>query len=324
MLTELRASSVIELRHDWQLEEIAALFDKPFADLILQAQTIHRQHFKPNQIQLNTLMSIKTGACPEDCAYCPQSGHYATGAPKSRLSSIDDVIHHASIAKKNGATRFCMGAAWRQPHAKDLLQVIEMIKAVKALGMQTCVTLGMLDANQAQALKAAGLDYYNHNIDTSPDFYPKIISTRTFDDRLNTLSHVRNAKINVCCGGILGMGETREDRIAFLQQLANLPEHPQSVPFNGLLATPGTPLEHQERIDVFEFVRAVAVARILMPKSYVRLSAGRSYMSDEWQALCFLAGANSIHAGEKLFVHDNQSIDKDKQLFQSLGMSIET
>lgn len=304
----------------WNAEQVKTLFDLPFADLMMKAQTIHRENFKANEVELCVLLSIKTGTCPEDCAYCPQSGHYDTGVERERLLPLDEVLASAQKAKENGATRFCMGAAWRNPSKKDLPKVIDMVKAVKQMGLETCVTLGMLDAEQASALHAAGLDYYNHNLDTSPEHYKKIISTRTYQDRLDTLDHVRNAGIHVCCGGILGMGETRDDRIELLLQLANLPKAPESVPLNKLIPIPGTPLQNTPPIDNFEFIRTIAVARILMPTSKVRLSAGRSTMSDEMQALCFMAGANSIHFGEKLLTSNNNDSDEDLHLFKTLGM----
>lgn len=311
---------VDKIRHDWQHEEIAALYAQPFLDLVFQAQTIHRQFFSSNEIELNTLLSIKTGTCPEDCAYCPQSGHYKTPYGKEALMSIETIKEKAKLAKENGATRFCMGAAWRNPPAKEFEKILEIVKEIKALGLQTCMTLGMLTTEQAQALKEAGLDYYNHNLDTSPEYYKKIISTRTYDDRLETLAQVREAGMKVCCGGIMGMGETTTDRIEFLRQLANLPTHPESVPINRLLPIPGTPLENAKEIDAIEFVRIIAVARILMPRSKVRLSAGRESMSDEMQALCFLAGANSMHFGEKLLVTSNPTTEKDKDLLSRLGL----
>ncbi|MEM9100998.1 MAG: biotin synthase BioB [Pseudomonadota bacterium] len=311
------------LRHNWQLNEIQSLFALPFNDLLFAAQTIHRRHFNPNQVQTSRLLSIKTGACPEDCAYCPQSGHFNTELEKEKLLAIQEVITEAKEAKESGATRFCMGAAWRSPRAKDLDVVIEMVKAVKALGMETCVTLGMLSSDQATALKEAGLDYYNHNIDTSRDYYQQIISTRTFDDRLDTLENVRAAGINVCCGGIIGMGEEEVDRLHFLMELANLPEHPQSVPINRLVAVPGTPLADTQPLDDIEFVRTIAVARIMMPQSYVRLSAGRETMSSTTQALAFFAGANSIFYGDKLLTTPNPEENTDHQLFASLGIQPE-
>lgn len=308
------------IRHDWSREEILALFDLPFNDLLHQAQSVHREHFDPNTVQVSTLLSIKTGACPEDCAYCPQSAKYDTGLQKERLLPLDEVVEAAKAARAKGATRFCMGAAWRNPTDKNLEAVEAMVRAVKDLGMETCVTLGMLKAEQAQRLKQAGLDYYNHNLDTSPEFYGTIISTRTYDDRLDTLKHVREAGLNVCSGGIIGMGESRRDRAGLLQQLANMPKHPESVPINNLVQVEGTPLYGTAKLDPFEFVRTVAVARILMPKSYVRLSAGRTDMSDELQALCFHAGANSIFFGGKLLTTDNPDEAHDTVLFRRLGL----
>jgi len=310
------------LRHDWSREEILELFALPFNDLLYRAQTLHRCHFDANEIQVSTLLSIKTGGCPEDCAYCPQSGRYDTGLERGRLLPLEEVVAAARAAKARGATRFCMGAAWRAPKDRDLVQVAEMVRAVKALGLETCLTLGMLTAEQARRLRDAGLDYYNHNLDTSPEYYPRIISTRTYQDRLATLDHVRDAGIAVCCGGIIGMGENREDRAGLLQQLANLPRHPESVPINLLVQVEGTPLHGSEALDPFEFVRTVAVARILMPASRVRLSAGRSDMSDEMQALCFLAGANSVFYGEKLLTMDNPVEEADRLLFERLGLRI--
>ena len=309
-----------ELRHDWTVEEVVALYDLPFNDLMFRAQTVHRRYFAANEVQISTLLSIKTGACPEDCAYCPQSAHYDTGLEVERLLDVDAVLDAARQAKAGGASRFCMGAAWRSPREKDMPQVLAMISGVKALGLETCVTLGMLDTGQAQRLKQAGLDYYNHNIDTSPEFYGEIISTRTFQDRLETLGNVRAAGINVCCGGIVGMGESRRDWAAMLTTLANLPQHPESVPINQLVQVEGTPLYGAEPTDPFDFVRTIACARITMPQSRVRLSAGRDAMSDELQALCFLAGANSIFYGEKLLTTDNPDQHQDRRLFERLGL----
>ena len=308
------------IRTDWSKAEISQLFALPFNDLLFQAQSIHRQFFDPNQVQVSTLLSIKTGACPEDCGYCSQSARNEAEVERERLLPLDEVIEKARQAKANGASRFCMGAAWRNPTDKNLDKVIDMIIAVKKLGLESCVTLGMLTAEQSQRLKQAGLDYYNHNLDTSPEYYGDIITTRTFDDRLDTLKHVRDAGINVCSGGILGMGEQRTDRVSLLQQLANLPQHPESVPINMLVQVEGTPLHGVEEIEPLEFIRSIAVARILMPKSYVRLSAGRTEMSDETQALCFLAGANSIFYGEKLLTTDNPATSHDQQLFRKLGI----
>lgn len=311
------------LRNDWELAEIEALFDLPFNDLIYQAHSLHRKHFNPNTVQISTLLSIKTGACPEDCSYCSQSARNDTGLERERLLPLDEVITAASEAKANGSTRFCMGAAWRNPTDKNLDRVIEMVSAVKNLGMETCVTLGMLQKTQAERLKQAGLDYYNHNLDTSPEFYGEVITTRTYKDRLDTLEFVRDAGINVCSGGILGMGETRRDRARLLQELVNLPEHPQSVPINDLVQIQGTPLDGIDKLDSFEFIRTIAVARILMPKSYVRLSAGRTEMNDEMQALCFFAGANSMFYGERLLTTDNPDESHDHQLFARLNIQSE-
>jgi biotin synthase len=307
-------------RHDWTHDEVRALFDLPLSDLIFRAQTVHREFFDPSTVQMSTLLSIKTGGCPEDCAYCPQSAHYETGLDAEKLMPLDEVLAEARAARDAGASRFCMGAAWRSPKDRDLDRVCAMIAGVKALGLETCVTLGMLTGPQAQKLKGAGLDYYNHNLDTSPDFYGKIISTRTYDDRLQTLAYVRAAGIHVCCGGIVGMGETREDRIGMIQTLANLPVHPESVPINMLVRVAGTPLAEAAPLDTIEFVRTIAVARITMPRSMVRLSAGRETMSEEAQALCFLAGANSIFCGPKLLTTPNPQRDRDQALMDRLGM----
>ena len=312
-----------DIRHDWALPEIEALFAAPFADLLLQAQLIHRENHAPNRVQMSTLLSIKTGACPEDCAYCPQSVRYDTGLEGERLLALEEVRAAASAAKAAGATRFCMGAAWRSPKRKDLEIVKDMVREVRALGMESCATLGMLTSEQACELKAAGLDYYNHNIDTSPEFYSEIITTRSFSDRLDTLDAVRSAGLNVCCGGIVGMGETTRDRARMLQTLANLPQQPESVPINQLVQVPGTPLHGVTPVDPFDFVRTIAVARVLMPKAYVRLSAGREAMSDELQALAFFAGANSIFYGEKLLTTGNPDAERDRQLLQRLGMQAE-
>ncbi len=309
-----------ELRHDWQEKEIAGLFTLPFNDLLFQAQTIHRRHFNPNEVQISSLLSIKTGRCSEDCGYCPQSAHHDAELESEPLLPLDEVIEAAKAAKAKGASRFCMGAAWRSPKDRDLQPVLEMVKAVKALDMDTCMTLGMLTPEQTHELKQAGLDYYNHNLDTSPEYYGEVISTRTYQDRLDTLQHVRDANIKVCSGGILGMGESRRDRVRLLQQLANQETHPESVPINLLIKVEGTPLENAPDLDHLEFVRSIAVARILMPRSQVRLSAGRESMSDEMQALCFLAGANSIFYGEKLLTTSNPAADTDMQLFERLGI----
>jgi biotin synthase len=308
-------------QRDWTIQNIADLFDKPFLDLVSEAQKIHRENFKPNEIQLSTLISIKTGGCPEDCSYCPQSVRFNTGVTDDDLMSIEEVIDAAKIARANGATRFCMGAAWRGPKDRDIVKVAEMISAVKSLGMETCATLGLLKEGQADRLREAGLDYYNHNIDTSSDHYRDIISTRSQLDRHDTLQKVRDSGLSVCCGGIVGMGESREDRVEMINQLANMSPPPESVPINNLVKVPGTPLAESEDIDPFEFVRTIAVARVTMPKSMVRLSAGRKEMSDELQALCFLAGANSIFYGEKLLTTSNALEDSDDLLFQRLGLS---
>jgi len=310
-----------EARHDWTREEIAGLFALPFADLIYRAQSVHRRNFSANEVQMSTLLSIKTGGCPEDCGYCSQSASHETGLKASKLMELDAVLADAKAAKASGATRFCMGAAWRSPKDKDLDAVCAMVEGVKALGMETCVTLGMLTGAQAMRLKDAGLDYYNHNIDTSPEYYKEIITTRTFEDRLDTLEQVRRAGINVCCGGIVGMGEAADDRIGMLHALATLPEHPQSVPINALMKVKGTRLGDSAPLDPLDFVRTIAVARITMPKSVVRLSAGRSNMSDETQALCFLAGANSIFVGTKLLTTPNPEADHDGSLFEKLGVT---
>ena len=308
------------VRHDWTRDEIKALFAKPFNDLIFEAQSIHRQHFDPNAVQISTLLSIKTGACPEDCGYCPQSYKYDTGLERERLLPLDEVREAALNAKANGASRFCMGAAWRNPTDKNLDKVIEMIQMVRDLGMETCVTLGMLTRAQSKRLKEAGLDYYNHNLDTSPEYYREIITTRNYQDRLDTLENLRAEGINVCCGGIIGMGETEQDRIGLLQQLANLPEHPQSVPINLLVQVENTPLYGTDVLDPLEFVRTIAVARIMMPASVVRLSAGRTDMSEETQALCFLAGANSIFYGDTLLTTPNPDQNQDMELLAKLGI----
>lgn len=308
------------LRHDWQVDEIDGLFNLPFNDLLFHAQQAHRHYFDPNQVQVSTLLSIKTGKCPEDCGYCPQSVRYDTGLEVEPLMPLDEVVEAAKVAKEKGSSRFCMGAAWRSPKDRDLEPVIAMVKAVKELGLETCLTLGMLTESQTQQLKEAGLDYYNHNLDTSPEFYGEVITTRTYQDRLDTLERVRDAGMHVCCGGILGMGESRHDRVRLLQQLANQPAHPESVPINMLVRVEGTPLADAGDFDHIEFVRSIAVARILMPRSYVRLSAGREEMSDEMQALCFLAGANSVFYGEKLLTTPNPGADHDQLLFNKLGI----
>jgi biotin synthase len=309
------------VRHDWTREEIGHLFALPFADLIFRAQSVHRRYFSANEVQMSTLLSIKTGGCPEDCGYCSQSASHETGLKASKLIEIDAVLADAQAAKVSGATRFCMGAAWRSPKDKDLDAVCAMVEGVKALGMETCVTLGMLTGPQAMRLKSAGLDYYNHNIDTSPEYYKEIITTRTFEDRLETLEHVRNAGINVCCGGIVGMGENPSDRVGMILALATLPEHPQSVPINALMKVKGTRLGDSAPLDPIDFVRTIAVARLTMPKSVVRLSAGRTNMNDETQALCFLAGANSFFVGTKLLTTPNPQADHDTRLFEKLGVT---
>lgn len=313
--------SVHPIRHDWTSAEIQALFDLPFNDLVFQAQTTHRAHFDPNAVQVSTLLSIKTGSCPEDCKYCPQSAHYNTGLKKEPLMEVQRVITEAKKAKEAGASRFCMGAAWRNLNDRDMPAVASMIHEVKSMGLETCMTLGMLEQHQAVALKEAGLDYYNHNLDTSEDYYKEIITTRTYADRLQTLEHVRSAGMNVCCGGIVGMGESELDRVELLKTLANLPQHPESVPINQLVQVEGTPLTGAQATDPFDFIRMIAVARIIMPQSYVRLSAGREAMSDEMQAMCFLAGANSIFYGEKLLTTANPSENEDKALFARLGIN---
>lgn len=307
----------------WTVAEVLSLFETPFNDLIYRAQQVHRIHFDANRVQFSTLLSIKTGACPEDCAYCPQSARYKTEVEVEKLMSVEQITTAAREAKANGATRFCMGAAWRNPKPKDLEQVAEAITEVKSLGLETCATLGMLTREQAMHLKQVGLDYYNHNLDTSEEFYGEIITTRTYQDRLDTLTYVREAGMNACCGGIVGMGESREDRAGLIANLANLPEPPQSVPINMLVRVPGTPLENQPALEPFEFVRTLAVARITMPESYVRLSAGRESMSDELQALCFLAGANSIFYGDRLLTTGNASVEHDQNLFECLGIKPE-
>ncbi len=308
------------IRHDWTREQVAALFALPFNELLFRAHTVHRAHHDPQAVQVSTLLSIKTGGCPEDCGYCSQAARYHTGVQAQKLMSVDAVVARARAAKEAGASRFCMGAAWRSPKDRDVAKVAEMVSAVKALGMETCVTLGMLSGEQADTLKDAGLDYYNHNLDTAPDFYGEIIHTRQYQDRLDTLAHVRAAGLKTCCGGILGMGETREQRAGLLQTLANLPEQPESVPINQLIPIPGTPLAGSEPVDPFEFVRTIAVARILMPRSVVRLSAGRQQMDDAVQALCFFAGANSIFYGEKLLTTGNPETEHDRQLFARLDL----
>jgi biotin synthase len=308
-------------RHDWTREELRVLFDLPLSELVFCAQSIHRAYFDPATVQISTLLSIKTGGCPEDCAYCPQSAHFDTGVSAEKLMPLDAVLSEARTAQAAGASRFCMGAAWRSPKDRDVEHVCAMVEGVKALGLETCATLGMLTAQQAKRLKVAGLDYYNHNLDSSPEFYGKIITTRTYQDRLSTLEYVRAAGIHVCCGGIVGMGETREDRVGMIETLANLPVHPESVPINMLVRVAGTPLADTPPLDPIEFVRTIAVARIAMPQSMVRLSAGRETMNEETQALCFLAGANSIFCGPKLLTTPNPERDRDQGMMDRLGMS---
>ena len=309
-----------EVRTDWVLDEVRSLFDLPFNDLLFKAQNIHRVWFNPNKVQMSTLLSIKTGGCPEDCGYCSQSVKFDTGLDASALMKVEEVLKAARQAKDGGATRFCMGAAWRNPKDRDMDAICAMIEGVKSLGMESCATLGMLTAQQAEELKAAGLDYYNHNIDTSRRYYKEIISTRTMDDRIETLDYVRNAGLNVCCGGIVGMGESRDDRIDMLHALATMPSHPQSVPINMLVRVEGTPLGGANNLDSFDFVKTIAVARILMPKSVVRLSAGRENMNEEFQALCFAAGANSIFIGEELLTTPNPKLAQDRDMFARLGI----
>jgi biotin synthase len=309
-----------EPRRDWRLDEVRDLFELPLFDLLYRAHGVHREHFAGHQVQVSTLLSVKTGACPEDCAYCPQSVRHDTGLPADPLLDVDAVVARARAARQSGATRFCMGAAWRNPKPKQLAAVAEMVRQVRGLGLETCATLGMLTAEQARTLRDAGLDFYNHNLDTSEAFYPEIITTRTYADRLETLQHVRDAGLKVCCGGILGMGETRADRVALLHTLATLPAHPESVPINQLVRVPGTPLEGAEPLDPFEFVRTIAVGRVLMPASHLRLSAGRAEMSAELQALAFFAGANSIFYGDKLLTTPNPDADGDMALLRRLGL----
>jgi len=308
------------LRHDWEREEIEALFALPFMDLVMQAQTTHRTYFAPNEVQISSLLSIKTGGCPEDCAYCPQSVHHNTGLPAAKLMQVEAVLKEARAAKAVGASRFCMGGAWRSPKDRDMDVICAMVEGVRELGMESCMTLGMLSPEQTIRLKNAGLDYYNHNVDSSEEYYKKIITTRTYEDRLNTLEQVREAGINVCSGGIVGMGEEQSDRVGMLLTLANLPEHPGSVPINMLVQVEGTPLDHLTKMDNFDFIRTIAVAKIMMPASVVRLSAGRLEMSDEMQALCFLAGASSIFAGPKLLTTENPEQEADMLLLERLGM----
>lgn len=316
--------STSTVRNDWTRKEIQGLYELPFNDLLFQAQSVHRSHFNPNEVQVSTLCSIKTGACPEDCTYCPQSARYDTGLEREKLMAVEKVIEEAKAARASGATRFCMGAAWRSPKDRDMAYVQDMVKGVKSLGLETCMTLGMLSQDQAQSLSDAGLDYYNHNLDTSPEYYGEIITTRTYQDRLTTLSNVREAGMKVCCGGIVGLGEDESDRIGLLMQLSNMPEHPESVPINMLVKVEGTPLADQEDLDPFDFIRTIAVARITMPRSHVRLSAGREDMNDQMQAMAFFAGANSIFYGEKLLTTPNPEANEDMQLFKRLGIKPET
>ncbi len=311
------------IRHDWTLPEVQALFELPFNELLFQAQSVHRRFFDPNQVQVSTLLSIKTGACPEDCKYCPQSNRYDTGLEQEKLMAVDKVLAEAKAAKATGATRFCMGAAWRSPKKKDMPYVTAMVKGVKELGLESCMTLGMLSAEQATELSEAGLDYYNHNLDTSPEYYGEIITTRSYADRIDTLSRVRDAGIKVCSGGIVGMGETVKDRAGLLIQLANLAVHPESVPINMLVRVEGTPLAEEAELDSFDFIRTIAVAKILMPQSHIRLSAGREEMNDEMHALAYFAGANSIFYGEKLLTTANPEANEDLQLFTRLGITPE-
>jgi biotin synthase len=312
-----------DIRHDWTRAEVEALFALPFNDLLFEAQTVHRKYFDPNQVQVSTLLSIKTGACPEDCAYCPQSTRYETGLEAEKLMEVEKVLEQARAAKATGATRFCMGAAWRCPKPRDMPHVVAMVKGVRELGLESCMTLGMLTQEQADELADAGLDYYNHNLDTSPEYYGDIITTRTYQDRLETLDHVRKSGMKICSGGIVGMGEEQTDRAGLLQQLANLPQHPESVPINMLVRVEGTPLENEQDLDPFEFIRTIAVARIMMPASHVRLSAGREEMNEQMHALAYFAGANSIFYGEKLLTTPNPRANKDMDLFGRLGIEPE-
>ncbi|MCH7295637.1 biotin synthase BioB [Acinetobacter higginsii] len=313
----------MKIRNDWSRAEIQAVYEQPLLDLLFQAQQLHRQYFAANTIQVSTLLSIKTGKCPEDCKYCSQSARYDSKLEAEKRIAVEKVIQEAQKSKASGASRFCMGAAWRNPHERDMPYVLDMVREVKALGLETCMTLGMLNAAQAERLKDAGLDYYNHNLDTSREYYSHIISTRTFDDRLDTLDHVRQAGLKVCSGGIVGLGESREDRIGLLYELATLPLHPESVPINMLVPIEGTPLAQVEKLDVVEWIRTIAVARLIMPQSYIRLSAGREALTDSDQALAFMAGANSIFSGEKLLTTANAGENRDQALFQKLGLSTE-
>jgi len=311
------------IRNDWTRDEIQALYDLPFLDLVFEAQNVHRKNFVANTVQVSTLLSIKTGKCPEDCKYCSQSAHYDSKLETEKRIAVEKVIEEAKQAVEQGSTRFCMGAAWRNPHERDMPYVLEMVKEVRALGLETCMTLGMLNQSQAERLKDAGLDYYNHNLDTSREYYSHIISTRTFDDRLDTLDHVRNAGMKICSGGILGLGESQKDRIGLLYELATLPIHPESVPINMLVPIEGTPMQDVEKLDVTEWIRTIAVARIIMPKSYIRLSAGRESLSDTDQAMAFMAGANSFFSGEKLLTTPNAGDGRDKILLKKLGLNVE-
>lgn len=321
--SKMKATAIVnEMPAKWTAATVLALYEKPFMDLIYQAQTVHRQHFPDLSMQLSTLLNVKTGGCPEDCHYCPQAARYHTGVKAEKLMSCGDVRKQAEAAKEAGATRFCMGAAWRELKDRDVPKIVELVREVKALGLETCMTLGMLTAEQAAALKEAGLDFYNHNLDTSPEYYSEIITTRTYDERLQTLDHVREAGVKVCCGGIIGLGESREDRVGMLVVLANMEPYPESVPINHLVPIPGTPLEKTPPLDPFEFVRTIAIARILMPRARVRLSAGRTNMSDELQSLCFLAGANSIFYGEKLLMTANPQMSHDQALLKNLGIPV--
>ncbi|MFD2180351.1 biotin synthase BioB [Veronia pacifica] len=313
----------MEVRHNWTVGEVQALFEKPFMDLVFEAQVVHRAHQEHNHVQVSTLLSIKTGACPEDCKYCPQSARYRTGLEKERLMEVERVLDAAQKARASGATRFCMGAAWKNPKQRDMPYLKEMITGVKDMGLETCMTLGMLSSEQADELAEAGLDYYNHNLDTSPEYYGNIITTRTYQDRLDTLTNVRSAGMKVCSGGIVGLGESARDRAGLLVELANLPQHPDSVPINMLVKVKGTPLENVDDLDGFEFIRTIAIARIMMPKSAVRLSAGREKMNEQMQALCFMAGANSIFYGCKLLTTPNPDEDNDMLLFRKLGINSE-
>lgn len=318
----MNASCELTQKTEWSVEAVLALYEKPFMELLFQAQTVHRQHYPELSMQLSTLLNIKTGGCPEDCSYCPQAARYHTGVKAEKLMDWDEIQKQAEAAKAAGAARFCMGAAWRELKDRDVPKVAKIIREVKALGLETCMTLGMLTEPQAKALQEAGLDYYNHNLDTSPEHYSEIISTRTYDDRLETLGHVRQSGMKVCCGGIIGLGEERKDRAGMLVVLANMSPYPESVPINNLVPIPGTPLENATKIDNFEFIRTIAIARIMMPKTRVRLSAGRTEMSEEMQALCFMAGANSMFYGEKLLMTSNPQIAQDQALLKKLGMPV--